>query len=245
MEKIGLNQKNKDNYSSENVLLKKYGTQSFKKEKNLNNKNSFNYRYRLSASELFGNKKCLNNKNNNNLIKANNKIINIISNFIEKIQNENNEKIGKNPSLKNSLGNQPYNKDQKRKNKKQVTFSDNCIKSEDKNLFFMRKMSKKSQKSKSLNKNKINFISEQNKLFHRIRTTSRLPKEKEKEIVFNISSSLISLCKPKKSNSFSNDKKNLFYSKPRSYKSSKFKKNLENIQKMNALIVPFQMILKN
>ena len=86
-------------------------------------------------------------------------------------------------------------------------------------------MSKKSQKSKSLNKNKINFISEQNKLFHRIRTTSRLPKEKEKEIVFNISSSLISLCKPKKSNSFSNDKKNLFYSKQRSYKSSKFKKN--------------------
>ena len=220
MEKFGLKLKNQDNYIK-NFSLKKFGTETFKKDSKSNN--YIKDRFRFSESEAIDNKININYEDNS-LIKANNKIINIITNCIEKIKKENKEKDNINPIKTYEFENKINSKEQKRKNKKQVTFQDEPNKND--NYHFIKKFSKKSQKLKSLNKNKINFIPEQNNFFYRIRTTSRLPKEKEKEIVYNISSSLISLYKPNKKYNMANDnnKSNYWQSRRYSCKGSKLKK---------------------
>ena len=122
---------------------------------------------------------------------------------MEKIQKENKNFSNLNHDEANE--NSFYSKEQKRKNKKQVTFNDKFN-----NNHYFRNFTKNTQKSKySFNKLYININRQlsKNKDFKRIRTTSRLPKEKEKEIVYNISSSLISLYKPKKKFSLSDKNK--------------------------------------
>ena len=228
MEKLGLNLKNKENNLYKSYSLKKFGTQIDKKELKLNTPNIVN-KFKFVEQRENDNK-----MNNKNLIKANNTIINIISNCFEKIQNENNNDENINSNLNGDFKNQLYNKENKRKNKKQVKFNDN-------NNHFHRLFSKKSQKSpkskNSLNKyikhissNKFNKEQnklEQNGIYHRILTTSHLPKEKEKEIVTNISSSLISLYKVNREiskSSFDKSKFNNLRQRRFSCKASKFKK---------------------
>ena len=233
MEKVGINLKILDNNIYKSYSLKKFGTETGKKELILNTKNSVN-KFKLSDPKEEED----NNLKNNKLIKANNKIINIISNCMVKIQNENNNKDNIDSNLNTSLKNPFSNKETKKKNKKNVKFNDNN------NNKLLRIFSKKSQKSKN-SLNKIKHISSNklikdshrtvhNEIYRRIGTTSHLPKEKEKEIVFNISSSLISLYKlDKKFSVASFDKNKLNHLKPRrfSLKVSKFKKNSKGSSK--------------
>jgi len=227
MKKIGLNQKNTENILSKCFSLKIMGTQPLKNEIRINRNNSIINKFKFSESEDFENKKQLNNENKTNLKKANNKILNIISNCMEKIQDEKTSQSSITPHLAEVIEKHLNSKEQKRKNKKIVTFNSNNVNNNNNdNIHFHRNFSKKSQKSKnSLNKYKSNignpssnnFISNNilsdraniNKNFHRIRTTSHLLKEKEKEIVYNISSSLMLLYKSKQNYNISNDKNKL------------------------------------
>ena len=92
-----------------------------------------------------------------------------------------------------------------------------------------------------------------NRKFNRIRTTSKSAKDMEKEIVYNISSSLISLYKPKmkfnKENNFKikEEDKNKYklQSSRISYNLSKFSKNKRDNSKRNSKDENFQSSLSN
>jgi len=166
-------------------------------------------------------------KENKTILMQNKKILNIISNCMEKIKDEKQTEdsmIHKNNSVKKSN----LLNENKKRNKKQVMFKENdninlqreftkklikkynSLKKFKKNSTFRTTNGKNnikdlmSEPHSDNNSNKNNIIS---KNINRIKTVSKCAKEKEKEIVLNISTSLISLYKPKKEKSKSNFKK--------------------------------------
>ena len=225
MKEIGLTPNYKENFVNKCYSLKITGTQISKKELKINNHNSINKIFKLSESETFNKKNTIiKRENNKHLKKANNKLINIISNCMEKIKDEKNNDSPITPHLAGIIEKKIYLNEQKKKNKKQVTFKDNI----------QRKKTKNSLNKKSNNNlmhlysnrfNSKNIFNEYNgnQQFKKIKTFS---KEKEKEIVYNITSSLISLYKPKKKYSSSNDKYKYKNPKQRRYSCSLFKLNL-------------------
>ena len=236
----GLSPKNKINYNKSNTLIIK-GTHIFKKESKIKKQNSINCNYNKKAT--FNNKK-EKYSSNANLRRANNKILNILSNCMEKIQDEKYSEGPIVPQLAEII--EKRHKEIKKKNKKEVTFNDEVI-----DNCFHRNFSKKSQRTKnSSNKYKVNsthrilnrknsenIVSEKNKGFNRIQTISKFSKEKEKEIVFNISTSLISLYKPIKKNTIIKQDKNILkhlQQRRFSLNTTKFKKFQMNSLKPNS-----------
>ena len=191
----------------ENDLSKKINKKSVNKAFSLKLKNrlsSNNINLILNKSEP----KSLNINNddfkeNKTILKQNKKILNMISNCMEKIKDE---KQNEDSMIHKTNEN-------KKRNKKQVMFKE----SDDINLqrAFTKKLLKKYNSINKYQKNSTfrtinrknnakDLISEpysennSNKNINRIKTVSKCAKEKEKEIVLNISTSLISLYKPKK-----------------------------------------------
>ena len=193
MLKNGLNQDYKENYINKSNSLRLLNTNSYKKELLLTEQNLINSKFKLFDSDTFNSKNIKKEKNNKNLIKANNNILDIISNCMEKINFEKSSDSTEEIKKHN-------NKEKKRKNNKQVKFNENnnCnYKKNSKNSLSKFKLNIKHQLSNKLFSNRlINENKNTSNQFSRIKTTSHLSKEKEKEIVFNISSSLISLYKP-------------------------------------------------
>ena len=216
--------------------------------KNNTRKNSINSKYE---------KRTLRVKKEPNLQKANNTILNFISSCMEKIKDDKNDEAHITPHLAGILEMQRVLKKERSNIKKEIQLSSNNGNNND----YQRAFSRKSYKTNKVclknlssvyqihvdinNLNKVNF--EQNiksqrnneiiekkgsKNFKRI-ATSKFVKEKEKEIVYNISTSLISLYKPNNNENFSNYiKKNNI--KPKEPEKSKFKilpkkKSLSNI----------------
>ena len=159
-----------------------------------------------------------NEENNNNLLKANNKILKIISSCMEKIQDEKNSEGSITPHLAGIIEKSRHNKLHKNHLNKKVTFNNVIHDNSSENNHLNRKFTKKSQITKnSSNKyhvttshrssNKIcsEHLERNNTIvsrsYSRIKTISKFAKEKEKEIVYNISSSLISLYNPLRQNS--------------------------------------------
>ena len=158
----------------------------------------------------------INNKinENPNLQKANNKILNFITNCIEKIKDEKNEeethitrhlagvmekqkiiKEHKKGIKKDSLFNREYSKKSLKPTKHKNMSCNSQIHIIDNNLNIpCSETHRKSVNNQTLNrKSTKKSIKPLQRIF-----TSRFAKEKEKEIVYNISSSLISLYKPNK-----------------------------------------------
>lgn len=191
----------------ENDLSKKINKKSVNKALSLKLKNrlsSNNINLILNKSEPkslnINNDDC---KENKTILKQNKKILNMISNCMEKIKDE---KQNEDSMIHKTNEN-------KKRNKKQIMFKE----SDDINLqrAFTKKLLKKYNSINKYQKNSTfrtinrknnakDLISEpysdnnSNKNINRIKTVSKCAKEKEKEIVLNISTSLISLYKPKK-----------------------------------------------
>ena len=255
MIKNGLSKGFEEKYINKSNSLKIFTAQSYKKELQITEPNHINSKFKLFDSESMYEKNLKKDKIDKKLLKARNNILDIISNCMEKINYEINteesEEIKKH-----------YNKENKRKNNKQVKFNEN-----NKNFYF-KKNSKKSKNSlnysstnKVLNKYNSNIkhqfsnklINENNNnitsKFNRIRTTSHLSKEKEKEIVSNISSSLIALYKPVNKFNLSNEKFKLLPFQQRRYsfgvyKFKKRKRTDSNGDKYNSALSNDSQILK-
>ena len=238
MKEIRLTPSYKENFVNKCYSLKTMGTQLSKKEFKINNHNSINKIFKLSESEAFNKKNTIiKRENNKHLKKANNKLINIISNCMEKIKDEKNNESPITPHLAGIIGKKIYLNEQKKKNKKQVTFKDNVQRKKTKNS--LNKKNNNNNNLMHLNSNRFNsknILSEYNgnQQIKKIKTTFRFSKEKEKEIVYNITSSLISLYKPIKNYSSSNDKYKYKNPKQRRYSCSLFKLNKRNNSKRNS-----------
>ena len=168
-------------------------------------------------------KKLVHIKKKPNLKKANNKIIGFITDCVEKIKDEKNNEAHITPHLAEIVEKQRFLKERKKTVKKEVHINLNNIEREfskkstkpdkikKKNMSCRCQIHIKNYKNTNNstadnNSNnevqnlkshrKIEKIGTKTKIFHRI-NTSKLAKEKEKEIVYNISSSLIALYRPK------------------------------------------------
>ena len=217
--------------------LKNMGSQQSKIELKPNNYNYINNYFKLPESKTF-NSKIIPKKENRrkkNLIKTNNNIYNIISNCMEKIRDEKTQSTKTQP-LAELIETQNILNEQKKNIKNHISSKINN---------FQRK---KTQKS-TLKKNKTNvknqsshryiskyLLTENNgsNRYKRIRTTSRLHNDKEKEIVYNITTSLISLCNTIRKYSISTDKKRYRNSNQSKYNSSLFRFNKKCNLKRNS-----------
>jgi len=163
-------------------------------------------------------KKLVHIKKKSNLKKANNKIINFITDCMEKIKDEKNNEGHITQHLEEIIEKKRFLKERKRTVKKEVHINLNNIErvSSKKSMKPKKKyMSSRIQIHIKKNANNSNFDNISNNEMQKIKTfrkiekkgtktktlnrisTSKLAKEKEKEIVYNISSSLIALYKPK------------------------------------------------
>jgi len=212
---MGLSPKNKEIIKSNSLKIRVFSSSSKKDSKiQIQRQKSIDI-FNKSFKKKNNNS---NEENNNNLLKANNKILKIISTCMEKIQDEKNSEGSITPHLAGIIEKSRQHKLHKNNLKKKVTFNNviNDNNSENNNL--NRKFTKKSQKTKN-SSNKIHmstshrssnkFCSDNfehnntivSRNYSRIKTISKFAKEKEKEIVYNISSSLISLYNPIRQNS--------------------------------------------
>ena len=189
-------------------------------------------------------------KENKTLLMQNKNILNIISNCMEKIKDEKQTEDSM-IYLNNLVDKKNLVTENKKRSKKQVMFKENedinLQRSQTKKLITKINSIKKFKKNNTLRTNNgksiskhlisehysdtnINKKNNNNKNFNRISTVSKFAKEKEKEIVQNISTSLISLYKPKKEKSKSNFKKMKFADKN---KLKNLQRNSLNFSKFN------------
>ena len=150
-------------------------------------------------------------KKNNNSYEDNNN--NLITSCMEKIQDENNSEGSITPDLSGKIEKSRQIKLHKNNLNKKVTFNNVINDNSSENNNMNRKITKKSQKTqnssnkyhvstshRSSNKIRSEYLEHNNTIgsrnYSRIKTISKFAKEKEKEIVYNISSSLISLYNP-------------------------------------------------
>ena len=228
----GLSPTNKKRFvqKSNSLKLKGFPPSISKKGTQLTRKNS--------ATSKFDKKQTIKIKNNPNLEKANNKILNFITNCVEKIKDEKNDDAKITSHLEGILEKNKFLKELKKGKKKEVHINPINLKNNNetnyqrvgskksvksnkkflssKNQIFIKKNSMNSNFNKSISEsgemvNGDKIRKKRSKPFKRIRTT-KLAKEKEKEIVYNISSSLISLYKPFKKqikSKFSNFRNNI------------------------------------
>ena len=202
----GLSPTNKKNFVQKSNSLKLMGFPPLsKKGTQLTRKNS--------VTSKQDKKKTIKLKNNPNLEKANNKILNFITNCVEKIKDEKNEDTKITPHLEGVIEKHKLLKEHKKGKKKEVHINPINLKNNKTDSNYQRMGSKKSVKSSKkflscknqiyIKKNSINSIfnksysesaemansdnirKKRTKPFKRIRTT-KLAKEKEKEIVYNI-----------------------------------------------------------
>ena len=229
MKKIyALSPTNKKHFLNKSNSFKlKYSSMSLKKEKKITKKNSFFSKLDKESSKI---------KNNPHLTKANDKILNFITNCVEKIkEDDKNDDAQITPHLADVIEKQRFIKVNKKATLKEkhihFILNDKNKNEELYNGELTRKSIKsiKSNKHKNMSsnsqiniKNKENIGLSDNNLIHvnfkrnnskyqkkesniyRRIGTSRFAKEKEKEIVYNISTSLISLCNPNPKSNFTN-----------------------------------------
>ena len=228
----GLSPTNKKRFvqKSNSLKLKGFPPSISKKGTQLTRKNS--------ATSKFDKKQTIKIKNNPNLEKANNKILNFITNCVEKRKDEKDDDAKITSHLEGILEKNKFLKELKKGKKKEVHINPINLKNNNetnyqrvgskksvksnkkflssKNQIFIKKNSMNSNFNKSISEsvemvNSDKIRKKRSKPFKRIRTT-KLAKEKEKEIVYNISSSLISLYKPFKKqikSKFSNFRNNI------------------------------------
>ena len=212
MRKMGLSPKSKEIIKSNSLKLRV--SPSSKQDSKIQRQKSIDI-FNKSFKKKNNNS---NEEKNHNLLKANNKILKIISTCMEKIQDEKNSEGSITPHLAGIIEKSRQHKLHKNNLHKKVTFNNVIYDNNSENNNLNRKFTKKSQKTKnSSNKCRVitshrssnKFCSENfehnntigSRSYSRIKTISKFAKEKEKEIVYNISSSLISLYNPIRQNS--------------------------------------------
>ena len=246
MEKeYGLTPTNKKNTRNKSNSLKLMGTLSPKRlrKNTLNPKDDKNERPSIKLNY------------NPNLKKANKNILNFIANCVEKIKDENNEDGEIAPHFTGVIEKRTCLKGNKRSLKKEVHINPNNLRN-NRGSNFRRMVSKETIHTKKkyessqcqiyINKKNSNKLSDSEvsesinsdyekkarrsiQLLGRMGTT-KFPKEKEKEIVYNITSSLITLCKPiNMKSSFANYMNNYVINN----KNKELDKNKNKIQKIS------------
>jgi hypothetical protein len=236
---FGLSPTNKREINKSNTL-KLMGSPLSKKGTKVADNNSIKLKFDKQSVRI---------ERNPSLEKANKKILNIITNCVEKIKDDKNEE----PQITKYLAGvieMNRNTKENKKNKKEVHFESNdsnpiLSKKTQKTVRSTKTYSKRTSYRTSLTVVNANHRSNKNiteynktsrgmtersekresKHYKRI-ATSKFAKEKEKEIVYNISSSLITLYKPNINNhNFSNYIKKTINIKPKEQEKSKFNNN--------------------